>query len=357
MNIGSAIMKTFTNQGIVSAITSTIFIIFLGYFLRKRGTFDPNFGKVLTKVVLAVAVAALSFNSFMQPISQKSLHQGIGVLVWGFVLYIILIFVTPLLYVHQDRDKREVMSILTTFGSTTFFGIPIVGAIYGPEGVLYSSIFNIGYRVFLYSYAYIKMTGLKMEKENIKKMFLNPIVIATIVGFILWLIQGSMPQVTVPLLKNGVAAGGTTTVAFYRIDQTALWLWKPLNYLASLASPLALLAIGCTLGSISLKDAVSNKLAWYYSFNKVILVPLFNLIVLLILDATHIMPMNYVAIATIVIMMATPTATVAAAYAIGYDRQAVLASNSSLISTVSAVVMMPIWIAILGVLNTAGIFH
>lgn len=357
MNIGSAIMKTFTNQGIVSAITSTIFIIFLGYFLRKRGTFDPNFGKVLTKVVLAVAVAALSFNSFMQPISQKSLHQGIGVLVWGFVLYIILIFVTPLLYVHQDRDKREVMSILTTFGSTTFFGIPIVGAIYGPEGVLYSSIFNIGYRVFLYSYAYIKMTGLKMEKENIKKMFLNPIVIATIVGFILWLIQGSMPQVTVPLLKNGVAAGGTTTVAFYRIDQTALWLWKPLNYLASLASPLAWLAIGCTLGSISLKDAVSNKLAWYYSFNKVILVPLFNLIVLLILDATHIMPMNYVAIATIVIMMATPTATVAAAYAIGYDRQAVLASNSSLISTVSAVVMMPIWIAILGVLNTAGIFH
>lgn len=357
MNIGSAIMKTFTNQGIVSAITSTIFIIFLGYFLRKRGTFGPNFGKVLTKVVLAVAVAALSFNSFMQPISQKSLHQGIGVLVWGFVLYIILIFVTPLLYVHQDKDKREVMSILTTFGSTTFFGIPIVGAIYGPEGVLYSSIFNIGYRVFLYSYAYIKMTGLKMEKENIKKMFLNPIVIATIVGFILWLIQGSMPQVTVPLLKNGVAAGGTTTVAFYRIDQTALWLWKPLNYLASLASPLAWLAIGCTLGSISLKDAVSNKLAWYYSFNKVILVPLFNLIVLLILDATHIMPMNYVAIATIVIMMATPTATVAAAYAIGYDRQAVLASNSSLISTVSAVVMMPVWIAILGVLNTAGIFH
>lgn len=293
----------------------------------------------------------------MQPINQKSLHQGIGVLAWGFILYIILIFVTPLLYSRKDMDKREVMAILTTFGSTTFFGIPIVGAIYGAEGVLYSSIFNIGYRIFLYSYAYIKMTGLKMEKDNIKKMFLNPIVIATIVGFILWLLQSYVPQVTVPLLKNGAVAGGTTTVAFYRIDQTALWLWKPLNYLASLASPLAWLSIGCTLGSISLKDAVSNKLAWYYSFNKVVLVPLFNLVVLLILDATHIMPLNYVAIATIVIMMATPTATVAAAYAIGYDRQAVLASNSSLISTVSAVVMMPIWIAILGILNNAGIFH
>lgn len=357
MNIGSAIIKTFTNQSILSAITSTIFIILLGFFLRKRGTFGPEFGKVLTRVVLAVAIAALSFNSFMQPINQKSLHQGIGVLIWGFIIYIILIFAAPLMYSRKDMDKREVMGILTTFGSTTFFGIPIVGAIYGAEGVLYSSIFNIGYRIFLYSYAYIKMTGLKMEKDNIKKMFLNPIVIATILGFVLWLIQGVVPQVTVPLMANGTAAGGMTTVAFYRIDQTAIWLWRPLNYLSSLASPLAWLAIGCTLGSISLKDAVSNKLAWYYSFNKVIIVPLLNLVILLILDATHVMPLNYVAIATIVIMMATPTATVAAAYAIGYDRQSILASNSSLISTISAVVMMPIWIAILGILNTAGIFH
>ncbi|HJE26637.1 MAG TPA: AEC family transporter, partial [Limosilactobacillus pontis] len=68
MNIASAIEKTFTNVGVVSAITSTIFIILLGFYLRKKGTFGPNFGKVLTKVVLAVAIAALSFNSFMQPI-------------------------------------------------------------------------------------------------------------------------------------------------------------------------------------------------------------------------------------------------------------------------------------------------
>ena len=187
--------------------------------------------------------------------------------------------------------------------------------------------------------------------------FLTPIVIATILGFILWIIQTLMATVTVPISKNGIAAGGMTNVAFYRIDQTAVWLWRPLNYLSSLASPLAWLAIGCTLGSISLKDAVTNKLSWYYSFNKVIIVPLFNLVVLLILNTTHILPLNYVAIATVVIMMATPTATVAAAYAISYDREAVLTSNASLLSTVSAVIMMPIWIAILGILQSAGIFH
>ncbi len=357
MSIESAIVKTFTNSAIVSAITSTIFIILLGFWLRKQGTFGEKFGKVLTKVVLAVALPALAFNSFMQPIDPKSLHQGIGILIWGIIVYVILIFVTPLLYGRETKDRRDVMAILTTFGSTTFFGIPIVGAIYGAKGVIYSSIFNIGYRIFLYSYAYIKMSGLKMEVKNVEKMFLNPIVIATFLGLFLWIIQGIVPQVTVPLMNNGVPAAGMAHVAFYRIDQTAVWLWRPLNYLAGLASPLAWLAIGCTLGSISVKDAAANKLAWYYSFNKVILVPLINIVILVLLDITHIMPLSFVAIATIVIMMATPTAAVASAYAISYDREAVLSSNASLLSTISAVIMMPIWIAVLNILNQTGLFH
>ncbi|TWT11970.1 AEC family transporter [Streptococcus sp. sy004] len=356
MNLGQAIVETLTNQSILSAISSTIFIIFLGYFLRKRGVFGENFGKILTSVVLSVAIPALAFNSFMQPIKPDTFKQGLGLLIWGIVIYIILILVTPLLYKKEEKSRQEVMAILTTFGSTTFFGIPIVGAIYGPEGVIYSSIFNIGYRIFLYSYAYIKMSGLKMESSNIKKMFINPIVIATFVGLFLWLIQGSMPQVTVPELKNGVATGEMTTVAFYRIDQTALWLAKPLQYLSQLASPLAWLSIGCTLGSISFKEAASSKLSWYYSFNKVVMVPLLNLVCLLLLNATGILSLNYAAIATVVIMMATPVATVAAAYAIRYDREAVLTSNASLLSTLAAVIAIPVWIAILGILNSAGLF-
>lgn len=356
MNLGQAIGTTLTNQTIVSAISSTILIILLGYFLRKRGVFGDNIGKILTNVVLSVAIPALAFNSFMQPIKPDTFTQGLGVLIWGIVIYVILIVITPLLYIKEDKSRQEVMAILTTFGSTTFFGIPIVGAIYGAEGVIYSSIFNIGYRIFLYSYAYIKMSGLKMEASNIKKMFVNPIVIATFVGLFLWLIQTSMPQVTVPELKNGLATGEMTTVAFYRIDQTALWLAKPLQYLSQLASPLAWLSIGCTLASISFKEAASSQLGWYYSFNKVVIVPLLNLFLLVMLKALGILSLNGVAIATVVVMMATPVATVAAAYAISYDREAILTSNASLLSTISAVIAIPFWIAILEILQSAGLF-
>lgn len=351
MNFVEILKTTLTDMAIISAITSTVFIILLGFFCRKKGIFNDQVGKILSKVVLTVALPALAFNAFMQDIDSNTLKQGMNVLIWGIVIYIILIIVSKPLFMKYKGDKQDTLRVLTIFGSTTFFGIPIVSAIYGPVGVMFSSIFNIGYRIFLYSYGYIKMSGLKMELKNIKTMFLNPIVLATFAGLFIWVFQGYLPQVTV---TN--AEGVAQQVAFLRIDQTAVWLFKPMTYLAGLCSPLAWLAIGSTLGEVSFKDAASDKTSWFYGVCKVILVPALNIILLTVLTMTNILPVSFEALATIVIMMATPTATVAAAYAISFDKEAILASNASLVSTIMAVVMMPIWIVILEIISKTGIF-
>lgn len=189
------------------------------------------------------------------------------------------------------------------------------------------------------------MSGLKMDKKNIKTMFLNPIVLATFGGLLIWIFQDSLPQVQ----------GTENTVAFLRIDETAPWLYKPLQYLAKLSSPLAWLSIGSTLGSMKLSEATSNSDAWYYTLMKVLVVPIINLVCVLLLNASGILSFNDISLATTVIMMATPTATVAAAYAISFDREAVLASNASLLSTIAAVIMMPIWIVILAIISQSGL--
>ncbi|AIM24415.1 AEC family transporter [Melissococcus plutonius] len=351
MNLLDILRKTFTNMDIISAITSTVSIILIGFYCRKKGIFSDQVGKVLSKVVLTVALPALAFKAFMQDINPELLKQGVNVLIWGLLIYVILIFATIPLFIRYKGDKQDTLRVLTIFGSTTFFGTPIVSTIYGPVGVMYSSIFNIGYRIFLYSYGYIKMSGLKMELKNLKSMFLNPIIIATFLGLLIWIFQGYLPQVSAVNLE-----GKVQQVAFLRVDLTAPWLFKPLSYLADLASPLAWLSIGATLGEVSIKKAATDKTSWYYSFAKVILVPAINVVLLTILTATHILPVSFDALATIVIMMATPAATVAAAYAISFDKEAVLASNASLLSTLSAVIMTPIWIIILEVIKNTGIF-
>ena len=89
---------------------------------------------------------------------------------------------------------------------------------------------------------------------------------------------------------------------------------------------------------------------------EVLLVPVINLVLLVVVSKLGILPVSFEGMATTVIMMAAPTATVAAAYAISYDREALFTSNCSLLSTVVAVVAMPVWIIALEVIKNIGLF-
>lgn len=346
MNFSEILTGILKNNSIVGAISSSVLIILFGFYLRRKGVFKDGTAKILTDVILSASLPALAFNAFMQDINKTSLMQGINLLIWGFAIYIILIFITKLIYIKYNGDKKVVLEILTTFGSTTFFGIPIISAVYGATGVMYASIFNIAYRVFLYSYAYIKMSGIKADKNNIKQMFLNSIVLATFLGMFIWVFQDSLSQITI----------GEKSYAFLRIDKTAFWLFKPMTYLAALSSPLAWLAIGAKLADISLVEAISSRDSWIYSFIKVLVVPFINLIALYILTVTNILPISFVGLASVIIMMATPTATVAAAYAIKFDKESVLTSNCSLLSTIFSVICMPLWIVVLEIIKTLNIY-
>ena len=346
MNFSEILTGILKNNSIVGAISSSVLIILFGFYLRRKGVFKDGTAKILTDVILSASLPALAFNAFMQDINKTSLMQGINLLIWGFAIYIILIFITKLIYIKYNGDKKVVLEILTTFGSTTFFGIPIISAVYGATGVMYASIFNIAYRVFLYSYAYIKMSGIKADKNNIKQMFLNSIVLATFLGMFIWVFQDSLPQITI----------GEKSYAFLRIDKTAFWLFKPMTYLAALSSPLAWLAIGAKLADISLVEAISSRDSWIYSFIKVLVVPFINLIALYILTVTNILPISFVGLASVIIMMATPTATVAAAYAIKFDKESVLTSNCSLLSTIFSVICMPLLIVVLEIIKSLNIY-
>lgn len=356
MSFYDTLVKTLTNEKIVSAILSSLFIIVLGYYCRKRNIFSKDVAKVLTQVVLAVSVPALALRSFMQDIDGEKLQLGINVLILGVAIHLALIFLSKPLFFKFKGDSQDTMRVLSVFGSTTFFGIPIVSAIYGADGALYASIFNIGYRIFLYSYGYIKMSGLKMTSKNVKTIFLNPIVIATLLGLLIWVFQAYLPQVSVLVKDAKTGEQVAKSYAFLRIDQTVPWLQQVLTYLAGLCSPLAWLAIGATLGEVNIKDAISDKPTWFYTISKLVVIPAFFVAVLVVLTSVGILPVNVVALGTITIMLATPPATVSVAYAINFDKDALLSSKASLLATVVAVMMAPVWIVIIQLISHLPVF-
>lgn len=326
------------SNSFLGAIFSTISIILIGYFIRKRNIVGKDAGKTLSGIMLSVTLPALAYQAFMVDITKETFTTGLNVFIFGFIAYLLLIVLGELLFFRLKGDQKTTLSVLTTFGSTTFFGIPIINGFLGNIGTLYANIFNIAYRVFLYSYGLIRMSGTKFEKKNLKQIFGNPIIIATFAGLLVWIFQGSLPQVEV------MQKGEVAHYAFARIDKTVPWLFQAVKYLSGLSSPLAWLAIGITLGNIKLGEAVKEKLVWYYSFVKLLVVPAIFMGILLLLRP--ILPMDYEAVMAIIIMLSTPPATVAVAYAIKFDKEAVLASNASLLCTVFAIIAIIFWILV-----------
>ncbi len=345
------ILSLITSERFLGAVFSTIFVILVGYILRKKNVVTEHGAKILSSILLSAALPALAFTAFMSDINEQTFTTGINVLIFGFVAYVILILLGELFYLRLKGDKKTCLSVLTTFGSTTFFGIPIINGFLGGLGTIYANIFNIAYRVFLYSYGLIRMSGLKFEKKNLKLIFANTIIISTFIGLIIWLTQGYLPQVAVASTVDGEKV--VNSYAFLRIDKTVPWLFKGLKYLGDLSSPLAWLAIGMTLANISLKEAVAEKFAWIYSVLKLLAVPAIFLVIMLVIRPFF--PMSYEAIMAITIMLATPPATVAVAYSIRFDRESVLASNISLLSTVVAVLAIIFWVIVGTALHGVGL--
>lgn len=343
------IKQVLSDQAFLGAIFSTIAIILLGYYLRKTGKVDDGAPKSLTAVLLNVALPALAFQAFMTDIKPETFTVGLNSFIFGFVAYVILILLTFAYRAKYKGDKLDAIRGLTIFGSTTFFGIPIISAFLGTDGTLYANLFNIAYRVFLYSYGFILFSGLKFEKKNLKQIILNPIILATFLGFAIWMFQASLPQVTVGMGDKA------WTGAFLRLDKTLPWFMKAVGYLASLSSPLAWLAIGMTLAQIKLKDAAKDASVWVYSAVKLLIIPAIMLVIMIIFKKIGFLSLDFVAITGVVIMLATPPATVAVSYAINFDKEALFSSNASLVATVLSIVAIIFWLIVLSAFNGMGL--
>ncbi|MGT2934102.1 AEC family transporter [Streptococcus catagoni] len=358
MNFLEITSAVFSNVSLRGAVFSTVMIIMLGYYVRKKNLVPENGAKVLSSVLLSVALPALAFKAFLSDINAKTFTSGRNIFIFGFIAYIILILLGKLIYKGLPKEKSDTMTVLTAFGSTTFYGIPIITAFFmkeNPEAVIYANLFNIAYRVFLYSYALMTMSDQKFDPKHLKTIFLNPIVLATFVGMILWFFQKSLPQTVVanPLYTVGSDLPAKLTVSIFRFDLTLPWFVTALGFLASLSSPLAWLAIGMTLASISMKEAIKDKFVWVYTAIKLILVPAIFLAIMIAINSFF--PLGYYAIVGVMIMLATPPATVAVSYAIRFEKEEVLASNASLVTSVLSVIAIIFWVVVLTALHTSGV--
>ena len=146
-----------------------------------------------------------------------------------------------------DREHKPLFELLMSMGNTMFVGLPIVDALFpGGRAVFYLSLSCLPFNVLLFTYgAWRLQSGKENAHLRTRDIFSIP-TLAALLSLVLFLLHPPLPGALRGLIAT--VAGGTT--------------------------PLSMLVIGASLGSVSLLDAFRNRQLYLASAVRLLLIPL-----------------------------------------------------------------------------------
>ena len=348
------IVEILTDQQFLGAILASIAFLVLGFVLRRKNLIGDGGKNVINTLVMKAAIPCMAFCAFMSDFDVSSLASNALILVLTLVLYAVFLVLGNLFFWKKGKGKRSVYGMLFAVGQLTFFSIPVLKAVYAGEHLadvlIPSSLMTLAFRLVLYIYCFLSLSSTKLSKDNVlptlKSIFVNPIMIFMGLGLLCWLIQNVVWQVPVGELSYG----------FVRIDKTCPALYRIFLFGDQMATPLCMLLIGVTLGEADFLTAVKNKIGWLIAALRMFLAPLICFGICCALQALGWMSFDEYSLAAMVIGMGAPTSAVLVAYCVQYQKEAYLASDSILLSTLLSIVSLPLFFVLVKVAASWPLF-
>ena len=210
-------------------------IMFAGYLCSKTKIAGQEAADAMSPIIMNVTLPCLLLNAFQRPFSAELLGEA-GVSVAAALIMYGIALPLAIAYPHIIRTRgqeRGVHRYALLFSNCSFIGYPMVEAILGPQYLFHACLFNIFYNLFAFT-----LGAWVIAKEGDKKMklswqtFVNPCVMATVAGFLLFIFSVSLPS---PLLKGIKMTGDMTTpmsmlvtgIVLARVKPRLVWgQWK-----------------------------------------------------------------------------------------------------------------------------------
>ena len=275
-------------------------VIFLGKGLQLTGFIDAAFIKTANRLIFNICLPALLFYK----ISTASIESILNLnLLWIMLATVVVVFSLGMALTQTRLIPRGARGsfVMNTFrGNFAYMGLPVSYYAYGDTGLLHASIFMAFVVPTVNLFAVLSL-GLFSRPGSVSLFFkntlFNPLVIACMAGL----------------------AASITNMVF------ADFITRTLSIISGVTLPLALFCIGASLTISQLKG---NLLVILLSSGfKLLLMPAITLVLLWLFNQ----PIDSMA-KVLVIMMATPAATVNAimAAAMGGDMNS---TNGTIVAT------------------------
>ena len=291
-----------------SKVLVMLILILVGYIVSKKGMFSQQTAGELTTLLLRIVLPCLIVSAFIEFGSSVSLSEmGLSAALTGASMGISLS--ASRFFFRKDIEKRtKVLQFSALFGNMGFMGVPLVQAIVGEQGVIYASFAIVVFNLFSWTYGYRLMNS--KAKMNIKTILFNPGMIGILIGLPICLFKIQIPSVVV----------------------------DPINFLASVNTPLAMIVIGSYVAKLEMKSFVSDMAVYRASALRLILMPILTLGLLLLIRPKEDLFM------VVLIQAAMPVAANTVLFAAQYKKDVELATKIVAVSTLLSILTIPIFV-------------
>ena len=299
-------------SAIYNQITILFLLIIVGYVCGKLQIITKSMIQDFTTFILQVATPALIIGGMIIPRTSEKLKASIVILIISFSIYagsfVFGNLVTKI--INPTQSQKGIFRFALMFSNTVFMGFPVIQTIFGSEAIFYTAIYNIPFNMLVYTVG-IALVSTKKETYRINiKALINPGVIASITGFIIFVLAIPVPEVI-----KGV-----------------------LDLIGSVTTPISMLVIGAMLSALPISKMFNNWRLYIISIIRVLVLPL---IVYLVLKV--ILPIDDVMLIGVpVIITAMPVAANAALIVQEYGSEPEVASQCVFISTLISVISIPL---------------
>jgi malate permease and related proteins len=234
---------------ILSQIVILAIVVIIGAIAAKFSILTRESKDMLSKVIFNISLPLMLFTNFLKLDATPRLlaNSFIVLSLSGFVIFFMLLIGWLTTRIANIRDREAaVFRAHSMFGNTIFLGFPLITALFGVEGLLYASMFQLISNIIMWTVGVVVIThgNGTSWKKNLKRV-INPNTIATLSGFLFFLLSIKLPLLIV----------------------------KPLTELGAANTWLCMLYIGAMLAFSNVGGLLGKKSLYILSFNRLIFVP------------------------------------------------------------------------------------
>jgi malonate transporter and related proteins len=302
---------------IADLILPVFAVILSGWIVGYTGYLSRTLSDALIHFSYNIAMPALLIVTIAQEPSHSLFRWRFLVAFGGgSLLCFLLVFGIMSLRASRSLASRTMHGMVASMTNTGFVALPVLEAIYGPRAVLPAAIATVFVAVVMFPLAVVLLEVGQRDAHGartppmatVRHVVLNPMVLSTLIGMLLSVLDLRMPG----------------PVAAY------------LNIMADALTPCALFAIGLGLSIGGLRANIGR--ASLLSLVKLIIMPVivYGLSVLLGLD-----PLYTIAA---VICAAVPTAKTAYILAGEYHCEEMMVASTVSLTTLVSIVSLVIWL-------------